>query len=100
MNENQEKKKRDSFWWGFAPALIIPFIIILGIIMNNTEKDIWYIMSKLLIIIRNNGISRLMISILPNLIMLFLFYSLEKDKAIGGAFVGTVPYLLLLFLVF
>ena len=100
MNENQVKKEKDSFWWGFVPALIIPFVIIMLVIMNNTEQDIWSVMSNLLLIIRNNAISRLTISILPNLILLFLFYALKKEKAVSGAFVGTIPYLLLLFLVF
>ena len=93
-------KEKDSFWWGFFPALIVPFVIIMLVIMKNTEQDIWTVMSHLLIIIRNSGISRLTISILPNLILLFLFNALKKDKAISGALVGTIPYLLLLFWVF
>ncbi|MDR0872136.1 MAG: hypothetical protein LBN27_01545 [Prevotellaceae bacterium] len=93
-------KMKDSFWWGLAPALIIPFVIVMCVIMHNTEQDILSVVGKLPIIIRNSGISRLMISILPNLLLLFVFYVLQKDKAARGAFVGTVPYILVLFWVF
>ena len=100
MNEKQEKKEIDNFWLGFVPAITIPFVIILAGIMNNTGQDFWFVMNHLIVIIKNGGISRLTVGILPNLILLFLFYALKKERAIGGAFVGTVPYLLLLFWVF
>ena len=96
----ETKKVKDSLWWGLVPALVIPFVILMCFILPNTEKDIWTVLGKLPLIIRNSGNSRLIMSILPNLILLFLFYALQKDKAIRGAFVGTVPYMLLLFLVF
>ncbi|MDR1679966.1 MAG: hypothetical protein LBR81_09385 [Prevotellaceae bacterium] len=102
MTWNQQKNKpaRDNFWIGLVPALVLPVVILLALIMQNTERDVFYILGKLPIILRNTGISRLMVAVLPNLVLMFVFYMLKKDRAISGAFVGCIPYFILMFWVF
>lgn len=98
--EKEVKKKKDHFLIGLIPALILPFTILMALIKQNTDKDIPYIISKLFLIINHMGGNKLMVSILPNLVLLFVFYMLKKEKGSVGTFVGTVPYLIIMFWVF
>lgn len=104
MTWNQEKKiqkkNKDNFWIGFIPGLILPISIILILIKQNTEKDIWFVLSKLFLILHNTGMQRFMVGILPNLVLLFVFYMIKKEKAISGTFVATIPYIIILFWIF
>lgn len=99
-NQEKQKNKKDNFWIGFIPGIILPISIMLLMIMQNTEKDVWFVLQKLILILHNMGMRYLMAGILPNLVLLFIFYMLKKEKAVSGAFVGTIPYIVLLFWIF
>jgi len=99
-NQEKQKKQKDSFWIGFIPAIILPISIILFMIKQNTDQSIGYVLQKLFLIIHNTGMHHLMVGILPNLVLFFVFYMMKKEKAVGGAFVGTIPYMILMFWVF
>jgi hypothetical protein len=102
MTWNNEKKKKsiDSFWLGFIPSFLLPFLLLIIIfkIKYTTQLPIFEAIWKF----SQTGLmgKDMISSVIPSLLLFFIFHKLDKDKASKGAFVGMVPFLILTFLVF
>lgn len=99
---NQEKKKKgkDSFWYGFIPAITLPMIFNIIIFKSKytTAQPVFIAMYKF----SKTGLmgKDMLASILPMFVLLSVFYHFKKDRASQGLFVGIAPYLIITFWLF
>jgi hypothetical protein len=102
-NSPQEKGKKaskDNFWMGFIPSFVLPIVfnIILFKTKYTTTKPIFEAMWKF----SQTGLmgKDMISSLIPSLVLFFVFYMWQKENACKGVFVGMTPFLLLTFLAF
>lgn len=102
MTWNQQKKKeqKDSFWYGFIPAIILPMIFNILIFKSKytTSQPLFESMYKF----SKTGLmgKDMLASVLPLFVLLSVFNYLKKDRATQGVFVGIAPYIILTFWLF
>ena len=84
----------NKFLFGLIPGLLLP-VLFMGVYLNRfypdqrsffeTIKQIWpgVLMGKLLLL-----------SIMPNLVLVFVFYKSDSFRIATGIMVGAMPYLI------
>ena len=99
-NKAKEKKTKDSFWLGFFPSLLLPPITLLIIFGSKYSVNTMSFFTAFwnFYFVNNRSASELIASLLPCLLLFFLFYLLQKERAMKGAFVGMTPSLLAAFI--
>ena len=102
MSWNNEKKKKtkDSFWLGFFPSLLLPPITLLIIFKLKYTISTAPFFSAFwqFYFVNKRSVSEIIGCLFPCLLLFFLFYILQKEKAMRGAFVGLTPSLIAAFL--
>ncbi len=96
-NKEKEKQGMDNFWMGFIPAFILPFILNILIFKSKytTEKPLFEAMYNF----SKTGYmgKDVLTSTMLSFVLLFIFNRLKKERASAGAFVGTIPYIIITF---
>ncbi len=94
------KLKYNNFFWGFIPALLLPIIIFLFTWGHLYTGDLSFWASLKEFFGTHLMQQYILFCSLPDLIILFVAYKMERWKACSGAFLGLFPFLCLLFLNF
>lgn len=87
-------KKFDNFFLGFVPGMLIPVIFLWVYLSKFYPQDISFIeiIQKIYPSILMGKL--LLLSVMPNLALVFVFYKQDTFKIAAGILISAMPYLI------